>query len=167
MNIEKWSIAKRMYLPDWCFGPRWPLIITGSLAAGITEFRESDVALPDKWVLWELEVTIWPSTDVYADRLFQSAISMGPKVAASDAAFKAYETILFGSMYMSGGVKTINGPYVMRRIRMGFNAKGRKICTRVRNVAGVTTTYSIILVVSSLPKEVPDWLISGQADWRW
>lgn len=166
MNIEKWDIEKIMQLPDWCFGKRWPLMISGSLASGITEFKESGQTLPDKWVLWELEMMIWPSADVYTGRLFHANIAMGEHVAASELEFEKFESIIPGAAYVSAGRKTLLGPYRGTMLKQNFIGNGRKICTRIRNVAGITTIYSINLVISSLPREVPDWMFSGLAGVR-
>lgn len=163
MDISKWPINKIMQLPDCCFGKRWPIMISGSVGAAITEFNVSGQTLPDKWVLWELDVIIWPSADVYTGRLFHTSIAMGEHKPANEAEFDKLDGILPGASYMSNGRKTLLGPFCARNIKQNFIGNGRKICTRVRNVAGITTTYSVNLIISTIPKEVPDWLSSGRA----
>ena len=151
-----------MQLPDWCFGKRWPIMVSGSVGSGVTQFSLSGQTLPDKWVLWELDLTIWPSADVYTGRLFHTSIAMGEHIATTEVEFNAFESIVPGASYISAGRKTLLGPFCARNIKQNFIGNGRKICTRVRNVAGITTIYSVNLTISSIPKEVPDWL-----NWAW
>lgn len=163
MNIRGWSLQKRMVLPDWCFGSKWWIgdyIATTAANAAYFFFRDLP---PDNFVVWDVIV----SQGGYA------------------AALKIDLTLcLCREAPVSGNIKTLTRllrqfgtpgqAYDMHFPPNSFSHLGpMKTLVEANNdgIGGVVILpsetanceLSIAVLVSALPTEVPEWVVSGLA----
>jgi len=161
MDIRNWPMDKIMSLPDWCFGRRWPIGLQAALPGPPPEFDIAELALPETTVIWEVLVN--NLTTIASSIVF--TLALGDQLPATNAAFNECE-LVFPGIESTTGVRgaveiTERGGCSLVRLRMPVAAAGRRFVGRfVRNVAA-STGGTAIIVVSSIPTEVPDWLISG------
>ncbi|MBA7532988.1 hypothetical protein ES705_25223 [subsurface metagenome] len=162
MDIRNWPIDKIMQLPDCCFGRRWEIIIGHRFIAPAVEYRISDMALPDVCVLWELQIWHHELTAAAAVIQIYSSIALGDHLPATMAEVALMEQLMPGCLEVVAGVNVIRGTLHIVNIRKPIAAQGRRVVAAMTSVMAGLFDASIVLVFSSIPKEVPDWLISGQ-----
>lgn len=166
MDITKWPLHKKMALPDWCFGQQWWIgTYIGTSAAVPTLFFIEEFP-PDIFVLWD--VIISPGGVTAATRLDVSLVLCDKEPKADDV--KKLTPLLrhFGDPNSTFQIKlppnviTHIGP--MKVIVEAYN----------NGVGGYFKLFgetedcesSIALLISSIPKEVPDWVCLGLAGMR-
>lgn len=161
MDVSKWPLHKRMALPDWCFGQKWWIgQYVGTTAATQTYFKFSDEP-PDVFVVWDV------------------LCSFG----GIDAAIRADVTLcLCNEIPVSGNIR------ILTRLLRQFGTPGAfydmhfapkqfirlgpmKTFVEAQNqgIGGVLKLFSetancestIAVLISALPREVPDWIVSG------
>jgi len=162
MDIRDWPLDKIMQLPDCCFGQRWPVITSHRLESNTTAQWISEQSLPDVGVIWE--IVSYGAYSVGPDTYFQ--IGLGDHAPADGEEFQAFEQLFHGT-YDSNIIprQIFFGDRMGRRVTMKklVEPQGRRFAYRVNN-PHVTERLSISFwtIISSIPKEAPEWLISGQ-----
>jgi len=161
MDIRGWPLDRIMQLPDWCFGQRWPVITSQRLDANTTMQWISEHSLPDVGVIWEVAITGAYGTG--PDLYYQ--IAFGDHRPASGEEFQAFEQVFHGSYDSNLVPRQMFFGYGMgRRVTMKklMEPQGRRFAYRAHNEhATERMSLTICIVVSAIPKEAPDWLISG------
>lgn len=163
MDIRSWPLDRIMQLPDHCFGRRWPVGVGFYTGAGISFFDISEAALPERCVIWGLAFAAeLPSTGDHCTFSF----SLGDILPTTLAEFNAFDVLFrdFGYTVTLRRAFTIsygNG-FVWVPLRYNLESGGKRLVTYI-----VRSTPSVLpwaaIVVSSVPTEVPDWMISGPA----
>lgn len=156
-----------MQLPDCAFGRRWPVAVQQEQETVATFFDISELALPEACVIWNCG--IW--SPYYAMVDITISLALGDVLPTTDAQFDAYETLFRDVGVIVAGRRTIRmirspGTYNIP-MRLPVAATGRRLVGRFEWSAEALTNVYCILTVSSIPKEVPDWLISVPARGRW
>jgi len=166
MDVSKWSLHKRMALPDWCFGPKWWLgDYIGTAAAGTTYFYFSDTP-PDVFCLWD--IIICPGGIVAGIRFDITLCLCKEAPIAGNIRLLTRLLRQFGTpgayydLHLPPNVTTHIGP-MKCLIEANNNGVGGalKIFSETANCES-----TVSLLVSGLPKEVPDWVVSGLAGVR-
>ena len=162
MRIDSWPVNKIMQLPDWCFGRRWLVSCTVLAYADADDFDISEVALPDKGVIWQF---VWEPIDVrFVPAYCRLAIS--DYLPTSEAEFMRLEPLFNGYGEQGPGPRKITSYYytgaVAIDLRMLIEPQGSRLCMMGHSEGAFSAEARASIVVSSLPKEVPDWLLSGQ-----
>ena len=163
MNIEKWPLNKIMQLPDWCFGRKYAVAVETYATDNAYAFDISEIALPETTVLWQLSIfPILCSTEVEYIR-----IGLGQFMPATEVQFMEFEPLINGLGAQGRGPREIHlFQYYAKQIiqlRQPIETKARKLCLVA--YAGVDNHcwVRVVIVISSIPREVPDWMFSGQA----
>lgn len=162
MDIRDWPLDRIMQLPDCCLSRRFLISCYVTRSSAGTDWDISEIALPEKFVLWEINLNV--QTDV--SKLVLSRIALGDQLPAAAATVDALEPLIYGFGATGAEPRTIGtyGPAALRFVglRQPISAMGRRLVLEV-SVGADTTAYVYLgIVISSIPKEVPDWLISGQ-----
>jgi len=163
MDIRNWPLGKIMQLPDCCFGQRWPISISGETTAVAPVFDIAECALPEKTIIWELHgSTVAPSVD-----RANCILKVGDHLPANAAEFNAME-YLFGCMdlvtYGRSAVEIgTNASIHLSRLRYPVLATGQRFVGYFQTASASSLLVQVTLVVSSVPMEVPDCLVSGLA----
>ena len=162
MNIDNWPMDRIMRLPDWCFGRRWWIRdYMGGTAGGI-EFRLGDEQLPDKFVVWGVLTACRAPNCLEAIRL---TVRLSDHAPSGVADVNSMERLLKGisiptityELYVNQ-----NGVYWIGGQRQIIESAGRKLAYTSNGDQAITYEMTVGVLISALPKEVPDWLISGQ-----
>jgi len=161
MDIRNWPLGRIMQLPDECFGRRWPIITSREIAMGATDEWLVKPALPERCVLWDFAM----QQCGVAAGIHWFKVALGDNEPASDAAFDAFERLWpgdFENTVEEGGMFFMYPPRLVIPSRMPIVSMGRTFAVQVHNGNGVENLYvNIVFVVSSIPTEVPDCLLSG------
>ena len=161
MDISKWPLNKIMQLPDHCFGRRFSIILGGRVDTGVTTFLLSELALPDVCVLHEIS---FHGSAEGLDRSipsFQASIKLSDQVFVLAADVALLDDLLTGVDERMAGVAYVRSPLHLTRLRLPIFAQGRRVLARVHESLSVAGYFSLGLVFSSIPKEVPDCLVSA------
>lgn len=167
MNIEKWDIEKIMRLPDWCFGTRYVLACSAYGANAAYGFDMSEISLPNRGVLWQLTLhTIFSDSSSNYMK-----IARGNKLPATEAEFNLLKPFVTGLGQAGAEPRQLvsypSGQTLSMSMKMPIESVGGRLIIAAYGQAAKSTRIRVVAVVSGIPKEVPDWLNLGQADWRW
>ena len=160
MDIRNWSLDQLMMLPDHCFGSRWPIGLSLIGAPIQPVFDISEMALPERCVIWELAA-------LYHLGILGSAefeLRLGDQLPASWAAFQEYELLFKGIRYMATATSLIYLTSMTsvnwQNFKMPVQASGRRVILGVNTGVAAAGKLQVALTVSSVPREVPDCLLS-------
>ncbi|MBA7708110.1 hypothetical protein ES703_116998 [subsurface metagenome] len=163
MRIDNWPIDRIMRLPDWCFGRRYVISATAFGAVGAQGWDISELSFPEVCVIWSL--SFWASRvspDVEALR-----IAMGTQLPTAVGMMDVLDPIFPGLGFHGAEPRQIEpalaGLASGMFLRMPLEPRGRNLIIEVSSVAEKNGSVIVALVVSAMPREVPDWLISAQA----
>ncbi len=166
MDVSSWPINKIMQLPDCCFGKRWWIgEYIGTTAAELVYFTIKD-RLPDWFVLWSMFVQ---GTDWTAGTGINLTVKLADRANDIDSFWNADR--LFHQIGTENMVYefhlTVKGMFYLPYIRSVHESKNNRICGAFK-IRGETEPCEnqIAMLISSVPKEVPDWMFSGLADSR-
>ncbi len=160
MNIRDWGLGEIMQLPDECFGRRFPVcagLLTSS-AGGAWDI--SELALPEVCVLWN--VVLWCQND--SEAILTVRLALGNQQPTSLVMMTALEALIPGL-----GVQGLDPRYIMVApgfsmvslpVRCPINTRGRRLVLEVISDGTALVYAQVVVEVSSIPTEVPDWLIS-------
>jgi len=150
-----------MQLPDWCFGRRWPIITTFSIAPDSSIQYIVDQPLPDRIVIWSIGA--WGNANATANTSVKYALGDHPP--ATQAEFDAFERLFKGDLDNvgeEGGIRLTASTMMKMTMRMEVRPQGRRFAIWMHNGhATVTQRITSVIEISSMPTEVPDWLVSG------
>ncbi len=161
MDIRNWPVDRIMQLPDWCFGRRWPVGLQFTTPDANPVFDICEAALPEVCILWEVSLFVSGLPGITVG----FTLALGDQLPADDAAFNVCE-LLFPGVESPEGIRgeieklTDSGPPAFQ-IRQPVATAGRRIVGRAIRILGEALAAQAVIIVSSVPTEVPDWLISG------
>lgn len=161
MNIMDWPMGRIMQLPDELFGTKWVIGMSGVLAGAASIFDMAEIGLPDKCVIWEINVM----SNYASGATFEVELAMGNVLPTTDAEFNGLPLVLPHIIGVSGNRGALLVSYInanmLTRLRQGVESPGIKLIARFRRIVGTSIGGTVNVVVSSIPREVPDWLVSG------
>jgi len=160
MDIRNWGLDQIMMLPDHCFGRRWPIFLKTVGAAASPRFAISPQGLPDMCVIWWISVVAAKATIIVGE--FE--LRIGDEVPANWAAFQLQDLLyprpgIYPGLTESIGTATNVYPF-WGKLRYPVHAQGRRIILGVNAGFFVGNDVQACVVVSSIPTEVPDCLLS-------
>jgi len=157
MNISDWPLSSIMQLPDYLFGRRFLVSAQVTLSGQSSAWDISEVPFPENIVIWEL--SSYSSVSNFAR--IQCRIALGDQLPANAAQMAALEPLFNGFGATGIGPREINHKYIqnfcMRRLKMGVRTAGRRLCIECVNTSEYAATYTVLLTVSSVPKDIPSW----------
>lgn len=162
MNIDNWPMDRIMRLPDWCFGRRWFVgTYCGEAGGGVAYFTCQE-SLPDKFVVWGV---LFCARNPAPVNVMRVTIRLGDHTPVSGADAMTMERLFKGistpgilyEFYSSQWDLSWN---VIERILI--ETAGRRIQVVTNGDQANAYEMTVAVLISALPKEVPDWLSSGQ-----
>lgn len=164
MRIDNWPLDRIMRLPDWCFGRRYWV----GEYVGRTNGQAYNVigaeTLPDKFVIWGVLLSCMSPNSLQALRV---TIRLGNDIAVLTADPRNYDRLQMG-MSIPGIVfeyyTNQNGVTWVNCEREIIESKGRRLAISTNGDQVIAYEGTVAIQISAMPKEVPDWLISGQAN---
>jgi len=163
MDIRNWPMERIMQLPDWCFGRRWLISKNGGATVGVPQYFISQESFAEKGVIWAMFVNT--NTTAALNRL-NIGLAYADVVPVDNLTFMAKQPVFSGLRETNTMIDIcVNGQQTMywSNIRKSTEPPARKMAICTQSFGGGAVNFVIGLVVSGVPKEVPDWLISGQA----
>lgn len=160
MDIRNWPLDRIMQLPDHCFGRRWPVIFTKQAAIQATSYFISELALPDTAVLWEIHSTIIIGGEATTSTYLPHNLKLGDQLPTADAQVAALDDLLPGLDERDAVGGILRDDIHLTRLRLPIAAQGRRVVLRLVNTEEVAIVFQLGLIFSSIPAEVPDWLLS-------
>jgi len=151
-----------MRLPDWCFGRRWWVGSYCGSTGGTAYYGISEEQLPDKFVVWGVFISNRSPNCLEALRL---TVRLGDHIPANVADANAMErlfknitipTITYEFYPQQNAMTWVN---IQRQL---IESSGRRLAFVANGDQAIAYEMTVGVQISSLPKEVPDWLISGQ-----
>lgn len=160
MDIRNWPMDRIMQLPDHCFGRQWPVAVH-ALSQGVgVYFDISEAGLGDKCVIWQAMYFV---TGPFSSTTFVS-LALGDVLPTTDAEFDALEPLFSDVGRRLAGRRVVDlaglGLFVTIPMRLPVAAQGRRLVGRFQVVLEAVGPPAAILTVSSMPREVPDCLLS-------
>jgi len=162
MRLDKWPMDKIMQLPDWCYGRRWQISLYANGVSGAEAWDITEQGLPEDCILWEWALSTtnaWGNSDRWR-------IALGDQLPTTTAMMDHNEPLIHGFGVQGGEPREIIGPnytpLAMRRLRQHIHSAGMRPILEVNPNGSGTRDLMVLMTFSSIPKEVPDWLISGQ-----
>lgn len=161
MDIRDWPLDRIMQLPDCAFGRRWPIFTSEQLSPSTTVQWFVRQALPERIVIWQLVVLGGLRDNV--GTWFK--LALGDVDPATPEAFAAYDSI-FGRLtsainFPLSIVVNQAGTYSVP-MRFPIVTMGRRFCVEARNGHEGSADISLAIVISSIPREVPDCLLNSE-----
>ena len=162
MRIDNWPLDRIMRLPDWCFGRRWWVGTYSGGTNGVINYGIIEEQLPDKFVIWGM---------FFCSRSVGMTEAMRVTLRLNDVAPVAWADVyalehLFKGIGISNVIYEFNfaanTAFWMNTERVIVESAGRKIVFVTNGDQAITYESTIAVQISSMPKEVPDWLLSGQ-----
>lgn len=160
MDIRNWGVGSKLQLPDCCFGQRWPIQVAFKQVGIGTQYDISEMALPDICVIWYFSVFFWAGTTANC----RLKLALGDRLPATTVEFNALDPLFKDIGLVHGTNRYLTGIYQDNILQLPMKklvyAQGRRLIGRW--VIDATGTYPCLatIVVSSVPNEVPDCLIS-------
>lgn len=167
MRIDNWPLDKIMQLPDRCFGRRWFAgMISGKEGPG-NDFIVSDVKLPSRMVVWGFYCT-GRQTALTA---WEISYRLGPARVYDLALFRLLERVFpdLGHTTFVNEIWSKNGePMFVMGLRTLVEPLDRRLVMAITTNDGTGyREFGAGLYISSIPKEVPDWLVSAEDRTSW
>ncbi len=160
MDIRNWPLDRIMQLPDHCFGRRWPVGLGFTLATGAAEYDMAEGALPDRMVVWGVNITAEGSPTATN----HIELAMGDRAPKTEAEVELLEKIFTGIKASDGDFgqfeATPAGGSMLTNLRMPVASQGRRLVGQCKRHVGASVAATIIIIISSIPNEVPDCLFS-------
>jgi len=166
MDISKWPLDKIMALPDWCFGKKWWVGTNLGGAAGETSYWIVEESVPDVFVLWDVlitnaEATGQTRTDISIRLCRQAPTGANIKKFRRLLRGMSQTTLMF-ELQLPKNVNIHLGP--MKNL---IEARNDKIGGAFKRYnATAAQEAQIAFLISGIPREVPNWVVSGLAGVR-
>ncbi len=161
MNIRNWGPGQKMQLPDHCFGQRWPVSVSFLKVNQATIFDISELAFPDVAVIWYYYISMTGGSASVA----RVKLALGDALPVDNAQFNALEPLMREIGVWDGVGRflstTFQGYPVNFPMRKLIYPQGRRLVGRFNITAIGTFQCFVTLIISGLPNEVPDCLLSG------
>lgn len=161
MNTTQWPCDKVLRLPDWCFGRRWLIGLKETLAGAGIAYHIMNNRLPDVCVLWEFEINCKSPANTGG---IVVGVRLNSQVPVSDPTFQTGDRIFPNLESPSQNYQfrvSTGGPLSLTRLKMPIVTANRFLTFRIQEQDGLNMRVNVLFVISSLPKEVPDWVVSG------
>ncbi|MBA7627280.1 hypothetical protein ES703_34742 [subsurface metagenome] len=160
MNIRDWPLGRIMQLPESCFGRRFPIWVELHNTPGQLTWDISELAFPEVAVIHEF--TIWASG--VSGHSADIRLALGDQLPTTSAMMFALEPLFsgFGFAYIEPRASRIAATtqLLLSQLRMPISTSGRRLVFELSTGLGQTVACGVCLVVSSIPTEVPDCLLS-------
>lgn len=166
MDISKWPIDKVMQLPDWCFGRRWVVSAARIASGAVTNWDMSELTFPNRGVIWQVDMH--PVLCGYFTCYYR--LALGFQLPTTTGQMDLLSPLLNGLGDQGNEPRKIRaysncGQYNLQ-MRNPVDFQGKRLILEVTSVADKQILVNVGVVVSTIPKEIPDWLSSGLAGLR-
>ncbi len=166
MDVSRWPIDRILQLPDWCFGRRWWVGEYMGSTQGRAMYRIGEENLPDWFVVWGILISCNSPACLQAMRLTMRLGTILPTeptdVNGMDRIFDGISKskITYEFYANPNAVTWINAEKIIHESR------GRRLVLIANGDQTIAYEMTAGMLISSIPREVPDWVVSGLAGVR-
>lgn len=162
MNIQRWTVDQLMQLPACCFGRRWWVGCYCTEAGGDIAYFTAEEKMPEQFVIWGSMISVSSPAPVNPVQL---TFRLGDRVPVTAAEALAMDRLYKGISSPAQLYEFYHSQWDMtwmacERIFVQSVARRLIVVTIGDGVNAYHLTAAVL--ISSVPKEVPDWLISAQ-----
>lgn len=158
-DISNWGWGQILELPDHLFGRRFSIGCSGVLAAAGTVFDLSELGLPERCVIWELNTRYVADIPGFGN----CSLALGDQLPTTDAQFNAMEQLFpdIGTRVDERRDFSIScgAQSALRGLKVGVNAGGRRLVLRYNTFFAAISKMECEIVVSSAPRSLPEWFV--------
>jgi len=151
-----------MQLPDEAFGRRWVIGQSAPVASDGCSYRLSNCSLPEWTVLWGLYLNATDPTGNTGYIEYRLGDSLPANLTEFRQLAPVFQTVLdhnnIESSFRVGLVSNL--PLIL--YRLPIHTMGRRVVFGFCDAQAGSFIVSTYLVVSSIPTEVPEWMISEE-----
>lgn len=166
MDISKWPLDRIMQLPDWCFGRQWWIGTYVGTTGGAESYFFIEDLPPDIFVLWDVMIhtkgrvaATGVNVSLRLCRQVPTAANMRPMTRLLRQFANPAQ---FYDLYLPPMAISHLGP-----MRVVVEAQNNGVGGVLKIVEETGTCENGVgLLVSAIPREVPDWVVSGMAGSR-
>lgn len=158
MRIDNWPWDRIMRLPDWCFGRRWWVGEYMGSTNGTVYYRLGDEQLPDKFVVWAVVINCRAPN---YDRALRLTIRLSTVIPSVTVDVRTMDRILKGISSPNIVYEFFANPNGMTRIeceRQIIESNGRRLALVSNGDQVNDYRANAAIEISSVPREVPDWM---------
>lgn len=160
MDIRDWPMDQVMQLPDCCFGRRFVVSVSVRVVHPFVGWDISELALPERCVIWEL-VGVVGRVNFDVDYI---RLALGDQLPTGTVMVDALDPLIPGLGLTGAEPRRIINWYLgyisLVNLRMPIATAGRRLVMEVVAVAEKKANIMVVIAVSSIPREVPDCLVS-------
>ena len=165
MNIQNWGIGQILQLPDHAFGRQYPIWVARISASGGAGRDISEIGFPNVAVVWGFGWWVWtPYTEANKAEA-RIKLGLANDLPATAAAMDRLQPLFPGLGDHGAALRDIYigdaGSSMWIPMRTVLNAQGQKLVIEVDAASNTDVRVMVCVVVSSVPREVPDWMISA------
>lgn len=159
MDISGLGIGQIMQLPDWVFGRRFVVSVDCRAGPDETVWDISELGLPQDAVIWQLQ--IYPYGVSHSGCYVR--LALGDQLPTTAAQMDGLEPLIAGLGAQGAEPRRIycfheTAPYLLFP-RMQVKASGRRLVMEATAGADQYTLVAAQIVVSSVPRAVPDVVV--------
>jgi len=159
MDVSQWPMGRILQLPDHVFGARYVVSASIYVIADSTLWDISEVAMPDRGVIFEIEVV---GTGAFG-KSAMLRMALGDQLPTDVGMMDVLDPLIMGLGYQGPEPRSVyictSQGFHLRRLRMFVPAQGRRLVIETVSAAGMELGVAVNVVVSGCPKEVPDCLV--------
>lgn len=160
MDIRDWPLDQILQLPDSYLGRRDMVTVHLDKTGIGTGWAFSPQGFPERMVVWEFWLQIAASDET----LVGVKIRLGDALPTTAAEVIALEPLFanFGFLVANDYQLEVVPPVLLRfnRLKKPIQTMGRRLVIQAGHAISANFFLNIGVIFSSIPKEVPDWLIS-------
>lgn len=160
MNINQWPLGQIMQLPDHVFGQKWIVACELSQQTGSETWDISEIAFPEVAVFWQIGLYTYNKSTTPID----FTVALGDQLPMSLAMINSLEPLVPGLGLQGAEPRDIMNPHEAGQCVMDCKyvrqTAGRRLVLGMDTITLQYATVRVWVVCSSIPKEVPDCLLS-------
>lgn len=156
MDISNWGLGQILMLGQRFFGRRYIVSVSLSNASNETKWDISELALPDVVMIWG--IGIYGIGAVAQSSTIRLAV--GDQLPTATAEMDRLQPLIMGLGLQGPEPRRIRiqsgSQMLMTELRMPVRAQGRRLVMEQVTIVGQVLDVICALVVSGIPKEIPD-----------
>ena len=167
MGYVKLSLDEMLRLPDHVFGRRFVISCATAGIQDTVQWDISELAFPNIAIIWGIH--FWSTEPgINTDWI---RLAVGPRLPTSVAEMNELPDLIQGLGYQQVRPRRISMNYIgfqnILNMRTVIHSNGGHLILELDTMVTQGSDVTVAVVTSGVPKEVPDWLISGRAKRQW
>jgi hypothetical protein len=160
MDIRNWQRNKIMQLPDWCLGERYPVGCMVQAAAASSYFFMANFKFPERCIIWAVDTSFQVRQAAVPGAKGYYYLKLGNRLMVASTEFPNFEDLLPQCGLTYTGARRLVGELHLHNLKSYLLGGGRTLTGYWVNGGGEEDGLNIIVTISSVPVEIPDWVLT-------